>query len=320
VQRDAFRDPFAGFDVRILHIDRADAKLSVPQQPFVVRGHVVLDQETVAIDPCDDIRLISASVEVAVAYLAVIVGPDRIISLAYMHQDVNIIGNVPHRVVDRLNRRAYFRVVGNSEVGFIDLNMLAPRRDQAGEILMQQFPQIVHHAGEIVVVFVKGHGREPVWAGHPDFDGFAGEGRARSEFIDQSKVCRILDLAPAHGRRMKDVRVMFADGARPIGGMKGRHLVPEMVEHRVGRGVPVMRAAMHLAPGNDINAGGFLFENGRLHRAKLCVREIGARELTHRHEPIQSLVPPGHAVSSHDRGRIGRVLRHAMSFTIVTGI
>ena len=81
---DAVSHLLSGLHVRVLHIDGADGKLLVAEQAFVVMRHVVLDEKGVAIDPADEIRLVAARIEIAVADLAVIVRTDRVIALADM--------------------------------------------------------------------------------------------------------------------------------------------------------------------------------------------------------------------------------------------
>ena len=90
----AFCNLLAGFDIRILHIDRPDAKLLIAKEPMKVRRHVMLDQERIAVDRGDDIRLVSAGIEIAMANLTIIIGTDGVVALADMNQDMNIVRQV----------------------------------------------------------------------------------------------------------------------------------------------------------------------------------------------------------------------------------
>src|ERR671912_739111 len=78
VAADARRDRLAGLDLRVLHIHRADADLSVAQQAFVVAGHVMLDQVRRALDLTNQIGLVAPGVEVAMADLRVVLFADRV--------------------------------------------------------------------------------------------------------------------------------------------------------------------------------------------------------------------------------------------------
>ena len=106
---DPVGDLLAGFDVRRLHIDRADAELLVAEQAFVVGRHVVLDQERVAIDPADEVGLVAPRVEIAVPDLSVIVRPDRVVALADMHEHVDVVGQAFDGHVDDVDRRPDLR-------------------------------------------------------------------------------------------------------------------------------------------------------------------------------------------------------------------
>ena len=140
-------------------------------------------------------------------------------------------------------------------------------------------PKSVHHAPHVVVVFVVGDRREKVRAGHGDFDRLAREGRDVLEFGDKAEVHRIDDRAPANRRRMEDMRIVRRDGLGLGLALKRRDLVPEVVEHRIRRRVPIVRAAMHLAARDDVDAGDFLFEDGRLSRPLLRIGEIARRRV-----------------------------------------
>ena len=67
---------------------------------------------------------------------------------------------------------------------------------------------------------------------------------------------------------------------------------------------------MHFPTRDDIDAGSLLFEDGRLHGAKLRVNEVAFGELAERDQPIQSLVPSRHAVRTDHCRRICGIVRH----------
>ena len=70
----------------------------------------------------------------------------------------------------------------------------------------------------------------------------------------------------------------------------------------------IMRAPMHLAAGDYIDTGVFLFENRSLGRAKLCVGEIGGRQLAHGNQPVQRLIPARNTVGADDCRCVSGVL------------
>ena len=69
-------DRLGGFHSGILNVDRTDADLLVSKQSLVVMRHVVFDQAGRALYPRNEIGLVAAGVEVAVADLAVILLAD----------------------------------------------------------------------------------------------------------------------------------------------------------------------------------------------------------------------------------------------------
>ena len=72
----------------------------------------------------------------------------------------------------------------------------------------------------------------------------------------------------------------------------------------------VVRASVHLAAGDHVDAGDLLIENGRLAGAKLRVRHRRHGELTDRKQPIQRLEPVRHAVRADHRRGVFRVSAH----------
>src|SRR5437763_16652383 len=106
---------------------------------------------------------------------------------------------------------------------------------------------------------------------HRDLDGLAREGRDHLEFIDEAEINIVSNGTPADGRRMKDVGVVRGDRLGPRLAMETGNLLPEMIEHRVRRRMPIVPRSVHLAAGNHVDAGDFLLEDGRLRRAQLRV-------------------------------------------------
>ena len=66
----------------------------------------MLDKEAIALDACDDVGLVAASVEVAVADLAIVIGADGVVALADVDQDVHVVRQALDRDVDGLHRGA----------------------------------------------------------------------------------------------------------------------------------------------------------------------------------------------------------------------
>ena len=162
----------------------------------------------------------------------------------------------------------------------------------------------------VVVVFVVGDGGEQVRARHRDLDGLAGEGGDGLEFVDQAEVDRVEDRAPADRGGMKNVRIVLGDRLRLGLALKRGDLLPEVIEHRVRRRMPVVRPAMHFAAGDDIDAGDLLLKDRGLGCPQLRVGEIARGKLAQRYQPVQRLIPSRHAVRADDGRRVFLVLRH----------
>ena len=103
---------------------------------------------------------------------------------------------------------------------------------------------------------------------------------------------------------MKDVGIVAGDRLWPRLALKRRNLLPEMIEHRVRRRVPVVPSAVHFAAGDDIDAGDLLLQDRGLGRAQLRVGEVALGELAQRNQPVQGLVPARHAVRADDGGGV----------------
>ena len=82
IRFDAVGDLLAGFYVRVLHVDSAYAKLLVAEQTLVMPASYRLDQVCVAVDLGDNIRFVPAHIEIAMSDLSIVVGTDRVVTLA----------------------------------------------------------------------------------------------------------------------------------------------------------------------------------------------------------------------------------------------
>jgi hypothetical protein len=317
---DAVRDLFSRLHVGTLHIHGTHTQLFVAEKPLVMGRHVMFDKVSVAIDLANEVRFVPPGVEIAVANLTIIIGPDCIIALAYVHHHVDVVGKSLDHRVDDLDSRADLAFTGRREVGLVDLNMLAAGRGQFLEILMQQLAEVRHHPRQVVVIFIIGNRGQEMRAGHGDLDGFTGKGRYAPEFVDKPEIDRVEDWAPANGGRVKDVWIVRRDRfGLGLTLERGNH-VPEVIQHRVGRRVPVVRPAMHLPPGDDVYAGNFLFQNRGLARSQLCVGKIAWRQLAAGHQPVKRLVPSRNAVGTDHCGRVRQVSRHSSRFPSGPGV
>lgn len=110
---------------------------------------------------------------------------------------------------------------------------------------------------------------------------------------------------------MVHVRVVPADGLGPGGALKGGDSLPEMVQHRVGRRVTIVRPPMHLAARDDVDSRRLLLQNRGLSGAKLRVGEIGCRKIAQGNQAIQRLIPARDAMRADNRGGVLSVVRHS---------
>ena len=76
----------------IADVDRADTELLVAKQPLVVRRHVVLDQVSVAINLADQVGFVASYVKITMPDLTIVVWPHRVVALANMRHDMNVLG------------------------------------------------------------------------------------------------------------------------------------------------------------------------------------------------------------------------------------
>ena len=65
--------------------------------------HIMFDEIEVAVDLTDEIGLVTASVEITVTDLSVIVWSDGIVALANMHADMHVVGNILDHLIDHAN-------------------------------------------------------------------------------------------------------------------------------------------------------------------------------------------------------------------------
>ena len=135
-----------------------------------MRRHVVFDQIGRALDPADEVGLVAADVEIAMADLRVIFLADGIIALADVHRNMHVVGQALDREIDGLDRSRDLVLVRHREQRLVDLDVLAARLDQHAEIVPQQLADIGHHPGDVAVMLVVGDLRQHVRPGHGDLD------------------------------------------------------------------------------------------------------------------------------------------------------
>ena len=274
---DPFGDLLAGLHIRRLHVDGTDAELLVAEQAFIVIRHVMLDQIGVAIDPANKIGLVAAHIEIAVPDLTVVIGPHRIIALADVDEDMTSSGRSSIAMLITSTAAFTSSSLGGRKIRLVDLDVLAAGLRELLEVLVQELAEVLHHATNVVVIFVIGHRREEMRPGHGDLHRLSGEGRDRPEFLDEAEIDRVLDRPPADSRGVKDIGVVSGDGLRLCFTTEGGNLLPEIVEHRVRRRMTIVRPAMHLPAGDHIDAGDLLLEDGSLCRPQLRIGEIPIR-------------------------------------------
>jgi hypothetical protein len=114
---------------------------------------------------------------------------------------------------------------------------------------------------------------------------------------------------------MVHVRVVPSDGLGPGGALKGGDFLPEVVQHRVGRRVTIVRPPMHLTARDDVDSRRLLFQNRGLGGAKLRVGEIARRKITQGNQAIQRLIPARDAMRADNRGGVFFVVRHSDPLT-----
>ena len=155
MRTNSFCDYFARFDIWSLNIDRADAELLVPKEFPKGIGPIVLNQVRIAFDPADEICLIASRVKISMPNLTIIVRAYRVVTLADMDRNMNVLGQVFNCYIDCFDRDPHFIVARRSQVWFVDLDMLAACLDKFFEIIVQEFGGIEHHARRVIVMLVK---------------------------------------------------------------------------------------------------------------------------------------------------------------------
>ncbi len=176
--------------------------------------------------------------------------------------------------------------------------------------MTQEFRRVIHHPTEVAVVFVVGDFAEHVRAGHGDLHRPPCEGRGDAELFGQAEVDIVDDAGLAGRCRVEDVWIAKRDGLRAGRALERWDLLPEMVQHGVGRRVAIVGAPVHLAARNDVYASQFLLQDRRFAGAELGVAEGAHGQLTHGDQAVERLVPIGHAVRSDYGGRVLRIERH----------
>ena len=106
VRSSSFCDYFARFDIWSLNIDRADAELLVPEEFPKGIGPIMLDQVRLAFDLADEIRLITSRIKISVPNLPIIVRAYRVVTLADMDRNMNILGQVFNCYIKLLRPRS----------------------------------------------------------------------------------------------------------------------------------------------------------------------------------------------------------------------
>ena len=191
--------------------------------------------------------------------------------------------------------------------------MPAPGRLQAPEVPLQELAQVLHHEREIAVVLVMGGLGQHVGPGHRDLDLVAGIAPDHQVLIHQTEVGGVADPVATDRGRVEHARVLVGDRLGPGRAPEGRDPAPEEVEHGVGRRVPVARPSVHLAAGDDVDAGDLLIEQRRLGGAVVRIAQVGRAQHAAFDQLLERFVPARHAVRAHDRGDVSLIPRHGSS-------
>ena len=96
-------------------------------------------------------------------------------------------------------------------------------------------------------------------------------------------------------------------------------LLPEVIEHGIGRRMTVVGAAVHLAAGDHINSRDLLIQDSGLLDAKLRVGHRAHAKLPDSNQPIERLKPIGHAVGPNHRRCKLRVSYHSITGMVRPG-
>jgi hypothetical protein len=274
-----------------------------------VRRHVVLDQQRITSDPADQLGRVPSGIEIALGELAVVVDADGVVALADVHLDLH--GQALDCEVDRLDRGPDLVVSGDDEQRLIDLDVPASGLLEAPEVAADELGQIQHHRPEFAVMLVVGDLGQHVRPGHGHLDIMAGVASDHAVLVDQAEVRVIADPAATDRGGVQHVRILDRDRPGPGLTLKRGNALPEEVEHGVRRRMAVAGAPVHLAAGDDVDAGALLVEDRRLDAAVLGVGHVRPGEGAALDLLVERLVPARHAVRAHHRGRVAVVSRHA---------
>src|SRR5688500_12632381 len=106
------------------------------------------------------------------------------------------------------------------------------------EVPIEELPEVPHHLGHVIVVFIVRDRGEQMRSRHRELDWASGKGRHGPKFVDQPEIY-VVDYGPTANRsRVENVRIVPGDGLRLGLTLEGRYFLPEMVQHRVGRRMP----------------------------------------------------------------------------------
>src|ERR1700722_19433404 len=111
---------------------------------------------------------------------------------------------------------------------------------------------------------------------------------------------------------MRDVRIVFRDWFRAGLAVKGGYFLPEIVEHGVGRRVPIMSTAVRLAARNYVYPRRLLIQDRPLHDPVLGIGHVLWSQLPQCDEAIYRLIPAWHAISADDRRGVFRIPSHLL--------
>src|SRR5437868_1454337 len=134
----------------------------------------MLDQIGVALDLANQVGLVAAGVKISMPNLPIIVGAYRIVSLADMYGNMDVLGKTFDGQVYCRDRVPHFFIARWGQVGLIDLDVLTTRFGQPDEVPLEQLRRIKHHPRWIVVMLIVGHSSKKMRTRHRDLYGFTG--------------------------------------------------------------------------------------------------------------------------------------------------
>jgi hypothetical protein len=95
--------------------------LLVPEEFPKGIGPIMLDQVRLAFDLADEIRLITSRIKISMPNLPIIVRAYRVVTLADMDRNMNILGQVFNCYINCFDRDPHFIVTWPGQVWFVDL-------------------------------------------------------------------------------------------------------------------------------------------------------------------------------------------------------